>query len=254
MYSPADLLVSSRTPPNPSPTSLALILLALIRHPPTNIVFLQHDPAVDKWVAMRESMHKGFRFRRQNIGPILALAVVMPACIYQLCVYEKVRRLFPQISGLCEERRVGEGADPFRLCPLRLDLGADHRPFPFTCNLTLNPNTLQPLVNALATRARPLRSSSLSCIDRSYSISLSPSLLPSSHPTFLPRPHSTLNPTQNQEVDPLMNVRGVPRNKADRKASDLETNPHLKFWDPYGGCEGKEGDERSAAIKNKMGQ
>jgi hypothetical protein len=75
------------------------------------------------------------------------------------------------------------------------------------------------------------------------------------HLTPSPRlfyPHHS--PKQDADVDLTLNIRDVPPNRRDRKASDFETNPHLKYWDPYANVQGREGDERSSAILNKKGK
>ncbi|KAF9584521.1 hypothetical protein BGW38_006152 [Lunasporangiospora selenospora] len=46
--------------------------------------FLTPDPAVEKWVRMRESTNKYFRWNSRNLGFVGVLGLVIPAGIYYL--------------------------------------------------------------------------------------------------------------------------------------------------------------------------
>ncbi|KAF9291428.1 hypothetical protein BGZ68_004076 [Mortierella alpina] len=48
--------------------------------------YLSPDPAVEKWVRMRESTAKHFRWNSRNVRSIGLLGLVVPAGIYYLAV------------------------------------------------------------------------------------------------------------------------------------------------------------------------
>ncbi|KAG0056845.1 hypothetical protein BGZ83_003139 [Gryganskiella cystojenkinii] len=48
--------------------------------------YLQPDPAVEKWVRMRESTAKHFRWNARNVRTVAGLGLVIPAGILYLAV------------------------------------------------------------------------------------------------------------------------------------------------------------------------